>query len=82
MFLLPYALKFYILRHPMMLTLNIEISFIDLYIFLKEIIVWFITSAILRGHFFSRDGSSVCLSVSRIIRPGVPGGKVSPGMGI
>ena len=54
---------------------------LDLYIFLKEIIVWFITSAI-RGYVFSRDGLSVCLSVSRIIRPDVAGGKVSPGMGI
>ena len=47
---------------------------------MKEIIVWFITSVI-RGYVFSRDGSSVCLSVSRIIRPDVAGGKVSPGNG-
>ena len=50
----------------MMLTLNIEVFFLDLYIVLNEIIVWFITSA-KRSKVFGCDGLSVCLSVSRNI---------------
>ena len=68
----------YILRHPMMLTLNIEIFVYRFIHFLERnhCVVY------IRGYVFSRDGLSVCLSVSWIIRPDVPGGKVSPGMGI
>ena len=71
----------YILRHPMMLTLNIEIFFYRFIHFLERnyCVVYYLRHKRLC---FSRDGLSVCLSVSWIIRPDVAGGKVSPGMGI